>query len=465
VKTSTQLNAKLRNLAHDLNVDVRVLRQNFMLERFLERVSLSAYRDAFVVKGGVLIAALIGIGNRATVDLDATLTISSMELSAMRTMLQKIIETPCEDQVRFSILTIEGVLHDGGRAGYKIVLEALFDQSRDTVKLDVSIGDVITPGSVGYGYRTLFDDRVIPIRTYNVESVLAEKFEAILSLNVLSTRMKDFYDVTVLLALFGDKLNKESLAEAIRNTCKQRGSEALITEANIEKMLRDFSEDNPMEQQWKRYQQKNRYISIGEAAKLLGVSITTLRRWDKAGRLVAIKSPSGHRRYKLADLKPETARERQQEARKTIAYARVSSSDQKRDLERQKQVLELHCASKGWVFELVSDLGSGMNYHKKGLKYLLNSILNDSVGRLVITHKDRLLRFGAELVFAICEAKHVEVVILNQDEESSFEEDLAEDVLEIITVFSARLYGSRSRKNQKLIEEVTKAVERVEAEP
>jgi predicted site-specific integrase-resolvase len=145
--------------------------------------------------------------------------------------------------------------------------------------------------------------------------------------------------------------------------------------------------------------------------------------------------------------------------RKTIAYARVSSHDQKTDLERQKQVLELYCARQGWIFEVVSDLGSGMNYHKKGLKYLLGEILAGKIGRLVIAHKDRLLRFGAELIFAICAAKNVEVVILNQGEDTTFEEDLAKDVLEIITVFSARLYGSRSRKNQKLLDGVKQAVE------
>jgi predicted site-specific integrase-resolvase len=131
-------------------------------------------------------------------------------------------------------------------------------------------------------------------------------------------------------------------------------------------------------------------------------------------------------------------------------------------LERQKQVLELYCAKQGWTFEIVSDLGSGMNYQKKGLKRLLNAIIDDKVGRLVLTHKDRLLRFGAELVFAICEIKSVQVIILNQGEDTTFEEDLAKDVLEIITVFSARLYGSRSRKNQKIIEGVKKVIDEAE---
>ena len=208
----------------------------------------------------------------------------------------------------------------------------------------------------------------------------------------------------------------------------------------------------------------SRLITIGEASEILGVSITTLRRWDKAGRLTPEKTASGHRRYDISKLKPEMYRELNQETKNTIAYARVSSHDQKNDLERQKQVLELYCARQGWTYEIISDLGSGMNYHKKGLKRLISDILTEKMGRLVITHKDRLLRFGAELIFAICEAKQVEVVILNQGEDTTFEEDLAKDVLEIITVFSARLYGSRSRKNQKLLEDVKKVVEAVRAE-
>lgn len=203
----------------------------------------------------------------------------------------------------------------------------------------------------------------------------------------------------------------------------------------------------------------DRYVGIGEAAKALGVSIPTLRRWDASGKLVPEQTAGGHRRYDLAKLRPELFRATDEADRATIAYARVSSHDQKDDLDRQKQVLELYCARQGWTYEVIADLGSGMNYRKKGLKRLLDAIIDDQVGRLVITHKDRLLRFGAELVFAICAAKGVEVVILNQGEDTSFEEDLAKDVLEIITVFSARLYGSRSRKNQKLIDGVKQAVE------
>ncbi|GFK15915.1 IS607-liketransposase [Helicobacter suis] len=146
--------------------------------------------------------------------------------------------------------------------------------------------------------------------------------------------------------------------------------------------------------------------------------------------------------------------------RKRIAYARVSSSDQKDDLIRQVQVLELYCSKLGFDYEVITDLGSGMNYYKKGLTKLLNLILRGQVKRLVLTHKDRLLRFGAELGFSICEAKEVEVILINKgDENVRFEEELVKDVLEIITVFSARLYGSRSKKNKKLLEQMQAVVE------
>ena len=206
----------------------------------------------------------------------------------------------------------------------------------------------------------------------------------------------------------------------------------------------------------------SKIISIGQAAKLLGVHVQTMRNWEKSGKLKPDSiSPGGTRRYNLDRIVAISGKEVPTvvDERKTIAYARVSSHDQKEDLVRQSQVLELYCAEHGYKYELITDLGSGMNYYKKGLTNLINQILNDEVKRLVITHKDRLLRFGAELIFSICEAKEVEVVIINKGQEkASFEEDLAKDVLEIITVFSARLYGLNSKKNQKLIDNLSKAV-------
>ncbi len=205
----------------------------------------------------------------------------------------------------------------------------------------------------------------------------------------------------------------------------------------------------------------NKFLSIKQAASLMGVSTQTLRRWEKIGKLKPTARTKGNqRRYDPAEFY-QIRTPGKSLARPTVAYARVSSHDQKEDLQRQKEMLEMYCSSQGWQFEIVSDLGSGMNYRKKGLKRLLEMITGGRIGRLVLTHKDRLLRFGAELVFSLCEAKGIEVVLINQGDEPAFEEELAKDVLEIITVFSARLYGARSHKNRKLINNLKKAAEDV----
>lgn len=197
-------------------------------------------------------------------------------------------------------------------------------------------------------------------------------------------------------------------------------------------------------------------ISIGKLAKELGVSRDTLRRWESIGKISSERTPKGHRRYDLHKILGKFP-QKSLSTRQTIVYARVSSHDQKEDLKRQVKLLSSFCASRGWTFEVIQDLGSGLNYNKKGLKKLIKNICLGDIERLVLTHKDRLLRFGAELIFSLCEHFGVEVVLINKSEDSTFEDDLVSDVLEIITVFSARLYGARSRKNKKLIEALQEA--------
>ena len=190
-------------------------------------------------------------------------------------------------------------------------------------------------------------------------------------------------------------------------------------------------------------------ISIKEAAALLGVSTETLHRWEKAGKIKSTRTVGGHRRFEVHELLGKRST-----SSLTVGYARVSAQDQKADLKRQVMVLESYCASRGYDVEVISDLGSGMNYKKRGLIRLIKLICTYQVERLVLTHKDRLLRFGSELIFSLCAQFGVEVVLINRSEGSTFEEDLVEDVLEIVTVFSARLYGSRSHKNKKMLEEL-----------
>ena len=200
--------------------------------------------------------------------------------------------------------------------------------------------------------------------------------------------------------------------------------------------------------------QQSDLIRIGVAARLLGVTPQTLRKWEATGHLVPVrKSVGGTRYYSASQLLGHRS-----DNLTTVCYARVSSHDQKGDLERQAALLEAYCAAHGWTSLVIRDLGSGMNYRKKGLHQLLEMILERRMQRLVLTHRDRLLRFGAELVFTLCELRGIEVVVIHQGEQPSFEEELAQDVLEIITVFSARLYGSRSRKHRKLLDTLAETV-------
>lgn len=200
-----------------------------------------------------------------------------------------------------------------------------------------------------------------------------------------------------------------------------------------------------------------RLVKIGEAARLLGCGIETLRKWEKSGELIPDRKTKGGTRFydanKLLALGDTDA--------PTIGYARVSSHDQKADLDRQKEMLETYCAAKGWRTDIIADLGSGMNFGKKGLHRLLDILLRRQCKRLVLTHKDRLLRFGSELIFALCDLQGIEVVIIHRGERPSFEVELAEDILEIITVFSARLYGSRSKKNRTLLQTLQVEADRI----
>ena len=196
-------------------------------------------------------------------------------------------------------------------------------------------------------------------------------------------------------------------------------------------------------------------VPISRASKELGVSIDTLRRWEREGKFTSERTPGGHRRYDLDKLQKIANKEKEEE-KITIIYARVSTPNKKDDLKSQVERLEMFCASKGWKYKVIQDIGSGLNYNKKGLLKLIKLIETDQIERIVVNYKDRLLRFGVELLFEICKYNNVEIVILNEDEEKTHEEELVEDVLSIINVFSAKLYGSRSHKNKKVVSEAKK---------
>jgi putative resolvase len=191
------------------------------------------------------------------------------------------------------------------------------------------------------------------------------------------------------------------------------------------------------------------YLSISQASSAVGVSISTIRRWEREGKFKsAYRTLGGHRRYALADLRESVGVVSGSKTKITLGYARVSSGDQKEDLVRQSNRLTEYCKQSEHTFEVISDLGSGLNYKKRGLKKLLNLIISGRVGKLVMTHKDRLLRFGAEIIFYLCNFFGTKIEIIEATKALSDEEVLTRDVLEIITVFSSRLYGKRAHRKK-----------------
>jgi hypothetical protein len=198
-------------------------------------------------------------------------------------------------------------------------------------------------------------------------------------------------------------------------------------------------------------------VSIGKAANILGVSIPTLRNWDKAGKLTpSFITAGGTRMYDLATLNLIKGKKSIVPDRYTLAYARVSTQSQKKELETQKELLTLYCSKQGYRYKLISDIGSDLNYTKTGLNELIELICSGQIERLVLVHKDRLLRFGSEIIFKVCSIHNIEVEIINVGEELNPNEELVKDVLEIITVFSTKLYGKRSQKSLKMINDLKK---------
>lgn len=193
-------------------------------------------------------------------------------------------------------------------------------------------------------------------------------------------------------------------------------------------------------------------LKVGEAAEFLGVAKSTLRRWETEGKLIPIRTAGNQRRYEKESLiKFRSANKPSKKY--TIAYARVSTSDQKEDLARQVDNISNYCIAKGYQFEVIQDLGSGLNYKKKGLTSLIEKVCSGEVERVVINYKDRLVRFGFEMLEQICSIHGVEIEIINLTQDKTYEEELVEDVLSVITVFSSRLYGSRSHKANKIQKE------------
>lgn len=190
-------------------------------------------------------------------------------------------------------------------------------------------------------------------------------------------------------------------------------------------------------------------LTIKEASEFLGVSVPTMRRWEKEGRITSYRTNGNHRRYDKNNLIRIKCKD-DDSFKITVAYCRVSSSDQKQDLQMQIDNVTNYCIANGYQFKVISDLGSGLNYNKKGLKELISLICSEEIDRIVVNYKDRLIRFGYEIIEQLCSIYNVKIEVINHTEDKSYEEELVEDVLSVITIFSSKLYGSKSHKSKKI---------------
>lgn len=252
------LKGKIKNYAKSNNIAAQVVLQNYMFERFLERLSLSDYREKFVVKGGMLIAAIVGLDTRSTMDLDTTLRNLPLTEEQISTAIRSVCDIHLDDDVVFKMQAIGPIRKDDVYGGYCVRIDAVYDTIVTPLSIDVSTGDVITPSPVKYDFGGIFDDGLkITLWGYNIETVIAEKVETILSRGVFTTRPRDYYDVYVLATT--QEYDKKLFAEALAATAKHRGSTEKIKD--IPSILERISESHELKNLWSKYQKKFAYAS------------------------------------------------------------------------------------------------------------------------------------------------------------------------------------------------------------
>lgn len=259
IKTAKQLKDLIRNLSKEKSADAQILMRNYMMERFLERISLSQYQDKFILKGGMLVAAMVGLDARATMDIDATINGADVNVEAVESIIMDIISVPMEDGVTFRIKQITEIMDEAEYPGVRVSMETEFDGVRTPLKVDISTGDVITPKEIQYSFKLMLEERSINVWAYNLETVLAEKLETVISRGITNTRMRDYYDIHILIKLYGNTLNGKVLGEALLATAKKRETEYHLNDA--QEIFDEIQNDSNMQKLWKSYQKKFSYAS------------------------------------------------------------------------------------------------------------------------------------------------------------------------------------------------------------
>lgn len=258
IHTSKQLKDKVRNISHGDNQTAQMLIRNFIMERFLERVSISLYRNNFILKGGMLVASLVGIDTRATMDIDSTLKALPLNEEDAVRIVNEIIRIHVEDGISFEIVKAAEIMADFEYPGVRLVLEARLDRLKQRIKIDLSTDDVITPSAIRYSYRLMFEERSIELMTYTPETLLAEKIQTILARGITTTRMRDYYDVYEIVVGNKVSIDKEVLAEAFTATCMKR--KTIFGSEQIEKIVNEISADEELLNLWDLYKNDNFYV-------------------------------------------------------------------------------------------------------------------------------------------------------------------------------------------------------------
>lgn len=257
INTAKQLKDLIRNLSKKKSADAQILMRNYMMERFLERMSVSQYQDKFILKGGMLVAAMVGLDARATMDIDATIKGADVNVETVERIISDIVSVPLEDGVTFRIKQISEIMDEADYPGVRVSMETEFDGVRTPLKIDISTGDVITPREIQYSFKLMLEERSIDVWAYNLETVLAEKLETVISRNITNTRMRDFYDIHILLKLYSNMLDEQVLGEALQATAKKRGTERYLSDAAD--ILNEVQNDPNMQKLWNAYQKKFSY--------------------------------------------------------------------------------------------------------------------------------------------------------------------------------------------------------------
>ena len=257
IKNKDSLKAKVSNLASSTNIPNKYLIQSFMFEALLKRISVSKYKDKFIIKGGLLLSSIFGVNLRSTMDLDTTIKGLPLDRTTITKVVNEIISIDLKDNIKLEIENIKDIREEELYSGFNVNLKAEFDGLRTNLMIDITTGDVITYKEVQFEYKTLFDNEIVNIMTYNYETIIAEKFEAIVSRNIDNTRMKDYYDLYMFVNLKWNDIDKTILRKAIFNTSKKRETLNYIEEAD--KYIELINEDSKLKSLWKNYQNNYAY--------------------------------------------------------------------------------------------------------------------------------------------------------------------------------------------------------------